>query len=378
VSPDPQAATHTIVSSVAQIDPGEWRRLFGDSPEGYDYYGTLEASRLEGFGFCYVLVRSEGRVQLIAPLFWSDLDLAIGIEGAARAAVSAARRLFPRLLVVRTLFCGSPFGEEGALGIETGCARGRSLLSELVRAMEGVCREKALAFMMFKDFPERALPLLEPLVPLGFMRGDSFPNVVVPLPYGTMDGYLASLSRNARKDLRRKVKKALADGPIEARVADNVDDVIDRVYELYLNTFEAGTVRFEKLSQDYFIEVGRRLRSQARFFLFHVDGRLVCFNLCFLHGDRLIDKFIGMDYGVARKLNLYFYTWHHNVQWCVENGVRFYQVGQTDHEAKVHLGGTLVPLYFHARHNNPLVNAPLRMAARFLAPRPPAVAQPSP
>jgi predicted N-acyltransferase len=355
VPADPPALSHAILPSVEQIDRAEWDRLFGSLPEGYDSFRVLEASRLEEFGFCYAVIRTGGRTELIAPLFWSDFDLGLAVEGASRRMLRHARRLFPRLLIARTLFCGSPFGETGSIGVQPGRPDQPALIAELVRAMEGVCREKGLAFMLFKDFSAGAAELLEPLRRHGFFRGDSFPNVVVPLPYRAMPEYLASLSANARKDLRRKVKQALAAGAMEVRVAEAVGDLIEPVYALYLATYLAGTVRFEKLTREYFLEVGRIQRDQARFFLFYLEGRLVCFNL-------------WMDYAVARQLNLYFYRWHHNVEWCLAHGVRRYQVGQTDHAAKVRLGGKLVPLYFHARHSNPCLNFPLRMAARFLAP----------
>lgn len=366
---DPSAVSHAVLPSVEQIDPEEWRRLFGDPAEGRDFFRTLEASRLEGFSFRYVVVRTGSRARLIAPIFWSDFDLGIAAPGGVQKALGALRGVFPRLLIARTLFCGSPFGEMGMIGVEPASPDQPALVAELVRAMEGVCREQGLALMFFKDFPASAAGLLESLAERGFFGGASLPNVVLPLPYRAMPEYLASLSANARKDLRRKVKKTLQAGRLEVRVADNVADLIAPVYDLYLNTYHAGTVRFEKLTREYFLEVGRIMPGEARFFLFHLDGRLVCFNLCFLHGDQLIDKFIGLDYTVARRLNLYFYTWHHNVEWCLAHGVRQYQVGQTDHEAKVRLGGKLVPLYFQARHTNPWLNGPLRVAARFLAPR---------
>lgn len=352
-----------------QIKREEWERLFGDVAEGYDFFRTLEASGLEGFGFCYVTVYFEDRLELIAPLFWSDFDLGIGVEGVVQKVLHTVRRLFPRFLIERTLFCGSPFGENGVIGVAETSRDKSALLAELVRAMERVCQEKALTCMMFKDFSENSLGLLEPLSQQGFLKGDSFPNVVLPLPFVTMDDYLASLGSNTRKDLRRKVRKTLSDWAIEVRVADHVADLIEPVYELYLNTYNAGTMRFEKLTREYFLEVSRKMQGQAKFFLFYVDGRLVCFNLCFRHRDLLIDKFIGMDYTIARRINLYFYTWYHNVQWCIQNGVHLYQVGQTDYEAKVYLGGRLVPLYFYAKHTNPLLNFLLRLAARFLVPK---------
>ena len=352
-----------------QIDPADWRRLFGEQAEGREFFQTLEASELEGFAFYYVVIRTEARVRLIAPLFSADFDLGMAVEGGAQKVLQRVRRIFPRLLLARTLFCGSPFGETGMIGVDAADPAQPALLAELVRAMEAIGRAQNLAFMLFKDFPAETAALLRPLARHGFFQGDSFPNVVLPLPYRTMPEYVASLSANARKDLRRKIKHTEAAGAIAVRVVDQVDDWIEPVYALYLATYAAGTVRFEKLTRAYFLAVGRIMRPEARFFLFFREDRLIGFNLCFQSGDQLIDKFIGLDYAVARQLNLYFYTWHHNVEWCIAHGVRHYQVGQTDHEAKVRLGGKLVPLYFQARHTNPWLNFPLRMAARFLAPQ---------
>ncbi len=360
--------SHTVVPAAGQIDREEWLRVFGDQAEGQDFFQVMEASQLEGFEFSYVLVSAAGRLELIAPLFWCDFDLALGVEGPGRKLLVAARRLWPRLLRARTLFCGSPFGENGTIGLAADAGDPAALLAELLRAMEEVGRRQGLALMLFKDFPAAQQPLLAPLAGAGFFRGESYPNVEVPLPFPTLAAYVQSLSANARKDLRRKVRHAEAAGQLRVEVVDDVTALIEPVYALYLATYHAGSVRFEKLTREYFLETGRRLGGRAAFFLFYSGERLVGFNLCFRHADQLIDKFIGLDYAVARPLNLYFYTWYHNVGWCLAHGIRRYQVGQTDHAAKVRLGGKLVPLYFYARHRNPLLNGALRLAARYLAP----------
>jgi predicted N-acyltransferase len=360
--------THSILPSVSQIKVEDWNRLFGDLPESHGFFQTLEASRLEGFNFYYVLVHAGSRLELIAPLFSSDLDLSIGIGRRTQKVLRAVRKILPRLLVVRTLFCGSPFGENGVVAIDPDSPNQAVLIEELVRAMEHVRREQRLEFLVFKDFPESASPTLAPLMRLGFLRGDSFPNVVLALPYRTMDEYLASLSYGTRKDLRRKVRKTLSGGSIQVRVVNDVGPMIEPIYQLYLNTYNASTVRFEKLSREYFLTLSQLSQNEAKFFLFYINGQLVCFNLCLRHGGQLIDKFIGMDYTYSRRLNLYFFSWFHNVEWCIQHGIRSYQVGQTDYQAKLRLGGKLVPLSFYARHHNRFLNFLLRMGARFFRP----------
>lgn len=358
-----------IYRSIAAFTRDEWNRFFAGEAEGYDFYVTLERSRLSGFTLAYARVTVAEQVQLIAPLFWGDLDLAIGWEGWPARLLATWRRLHPRALVLRTLFVGSPFGEHATIGVTAGPAQPTEMWRELAAALHSLCREHGLSFVLFKDLREHdASALREPLGRLGFTLGESFPNVVLPLPYQGMEDYLASLSYSARKDLRRKLRAGRTAG-IELEVVDSVDDLIEEIYALYLNTYHAGTVRFEQLTREYFLAAGQQRDARAKFFLYRLGGRLVCFNLCFLHDGVLVDKFIGLDYSVARELNLYFYTWHSNVEWCLHSGVRAYQVGQTDYEAKLRLGGQRVPLYFFARHENLLVNALLRAAAPLFAPK---------
>lgn len=357
-----------VHSSIALIPCETWNQFFEGEAEGYDYYATLESARLAEFEFAYACIYGDDQLQLIAPLFRADFDLAIGVEGSAARILAICRRVYRRCLMVRTVFIGSPFGEHGVIGVVSGPASRQALLTELVEVARRQCRDYGLSLVLFKDLRGVDAAALQGLTELGFTRGESFPNVVLPLPHAHMEDYLASLSASMRKDLRRKIRRAQAAG-ITVEVASDIEGRIEEVYQLYLNTFNAGTVRFEKLTRQYFLEVGRKQREQARFFLFFLQGRLVGFNLCFLHGGTLTDKFIGLDYAVARSCNLYFYTWYHNVEWCLRSGVRAYQVGQTDYEAKLRLGGERIPLFFFARHENPLANALLRLIAPLLAPR---------
>ncbi len=359
--------TSKIYPSIEEIDRGVWGRLVGDIPEGYDFYRTIEASRLEGISFSYIVVMDGGVPALLAPVFTGDLDLAIAIDGAARRAIEVARKIFPRLLIMKTLFIGSPFGENGVIGLDRAAADKGRLMAGLNDAITTLCRDRHLPCALFKDLLDKDVALVEPLGRQGFFRAESFPGVAIGLNFASMEDYLLSLGAETRKDMRRKLRKAQAQTAIDVRVTGNVEAIIDDVYALYLNTYNAGTVRFEKLTPEFFINAGKNMAG-TKFFLYYIDGRLAAFNLCFRHEDTLIDKFIGFDYALARQHNLYFFSWLYNIEWCLKNGARCYQVGQTDYAAKLRLGGTLVPLHVFMRHNNRLINSLLRAASACLTP----------
>lgn len=126
--------------------------------------------------------------------------------------------------------------------------------------------------------------------------------------------------------------------------------------------------KFERLTKEFFINAIRNMQPNIRVFLYYVNGRLGAFNLCFLYNDLFINKFIGFDYDISSRHRLYFVSWCHNIEWCINNGERFYTIGQADYCAKLRLGSKLLPLYAYLRHENRLVNILLKLFSLILKP----------
>lgn len=360
----------SIFDSVTQIKEEDWNSVFGgDSPEGYRFFKTLEESRLEDFSFYYIVLLQKGSIVLIAPLFIADFSLDIAMQGAIAGLIQKARKIMPRFFILKTLFCGSPFGECGQLGIKKDIGDKAALIKELTRVMDKFCRAKNIPFAVFKDFLEKDTDILDSLQDEGFFKVESFPCAVTELNFKTLDEYINSLGQATRKSLRKKIKRAYALANISIKVADDADGIIDQVQALYENTYHSGTTRFEKLNREFFLNVARNLSPYVKFFLYYCDGKLGAFNLCFVSNDLFIDKFIGFDYEISNRFNLYFLSWCHNVEWCLKHSIRFYHSGQTDYYPKLRLGSRLVPLYAYARHSGPILNSLLKLLAQVLQPK---------
>lgn len=355
---------YKVVDSISKIEKVDWDALFGDVPEGYNFYRAIEESGFKEFSFFYILLSESGRLCCIAPVFLHDFFVDRVLEPSLSKIIARLRCVFPRFFVFKTLFCGSPFGEHGTVGIDT---RDRAaVVVHLARALQRFAAEQQASLIVFKDFRPEDATMLDVLTTEGFFKTDSFPSAVVDLNVGSFDEYLSTLTRATRKDLRRKLKKSGCRAHIKAEVVDRVDSVLDDVYRLYLQTHDAGATKFEKLTRDFFLSISKHLDRHCKYFLYYVNEKLAAFNLCFLYDDLMIDKFIGFDYSISRDCNLYFVSWCHNIAWCIQHGVRRYQVGQTDYAPKTHLGARLLPLYAYARHTNPVINSILRILARFL------------
>jgi len=357
-----------IFDSVNQVGRLEWEGVFGDIPEGYAFYKTLEEAKLEEFSFHYAVLYRDKKIILIAPIFVTDFNLDIAVEGWPEKLISSIRKFIPRFLILKTLFCGAPFGEHGIIGLSSETVNEDKLIQELLKGLEAFAKERGIKFFLFKDFLESQTKFLDHLLKKGFFRLNSFPVAVNELNFNSLEDYIKSLGSSTRKNLRRKIKSAYGQAKIDVQIVDRVDDVIEDIYTLYLNTLTQGETKFERLTKEFFISAGRNMRPNAKFFLYYVNDKLSAFNLCFVYKDLCIDKFIGFDYDISNRYHLYTVSWCYNVDWCLKNSIRFYKTGQTEYYAKLRMGSKLVPLYAYLRHRNKIVNAFFRLLSLVLKP----------
>ncbi|MDD5108465.1 MAG: GNAT family N-acetyltransferase [Candidatus Omnitrophica bacterium] len=301
-------------------------------------------------------------------MFNTDFNLDIAVEGLACKIIRFIRKVFPRFLVLKTIFCGSPFGEYGVLGIRDQAQVYPELITLLSDGLNDLTTKTGSRLVIFKDFLKQSNLFLDFLNRYEYSKIESFPAISLNLNFSSFEDYLKSLGRSTRKNLNKKLRQAYSLANIEVKVVQDVEGQIDQVVALYENTYQAGLTKFEHLNSRFFLQVSRYLYPHTRFFLYYVEGKLVAFNLCFVYSDLLIDKFIGFDYDISKRYNLYFVSWAYNIKWCIENSLHYYYPGQTDYEPKIRLGGNLIPLYAYLKHKNALFNFLIKLLIPFFKP----------
>jgi hypothetical protein len=180
---------YRIVDSISKINRDDWDLVFGNIPEGYEFYNTIEKSNLKEFSFYYLILCREGNILSIAPLFVADFYLDIVLEGFMKDAIHFIRHFIHRFFILRTLFSGSPVGENGILGIRKDFKNTHALIDELTKAMERFGRENNIPFIIFKDFLKEDTILLNSLKHKGFLRVDSFPSVKIELKFKPLEDF---------------------------------------------------------------------------------------------------------------------------------------------------------------------------------------------
>lgn len=301
------------------------------------------------------------------PGFMAPFDLLTTADDALRARVAALPlyRHWGRLLRWRTRFAGSTVTEYAPLPPDVPPAE----LAKGLKAAWG--RECKL--LIVKDIAQDS-PLLseaenayarafaEACEAEGFVLLEGQALAWVPIDFASDDDYLAKLSYSRRKNIRRKLRSR-ADLVIEvvrtgdARFRD--EDTLAAYYALFDNVYAQSEIHFDRLSLDYF-----RLLLQdvggGVVFAYRRAGKLIGWNLCYEHGGKLIDKYIGFAYPEAREHNLYFVSWMHNLGYARERGLTHYVAGWTDPEVKSFLGASMTFTRHAVYARNPMLRALLR------------------
>lgn len=351
--------TVRVVARAEDVPAELWAAGFAPPLEGVWWYRTLERSGLEDqFTFSYAMVEDEGRPVALAPMFVADIPIELVVPGEVMPLFRAIGMVWKGVMHQRTLFVGSPFSDEGTVGFMSGADR-VAALTTLARAMDGLARKAGAWMLVWKDFPDTAKAEMDAMATAaGFFPAVSYPGAVVQFPSGDKADYVAMLSSSRRQNMKRRLKRSLALADLRAETIQHPSaDVLDEIFALFTQTYEKAETRFERLDRRFF-EASANL-AEAHFVVLRAaeDGAMVAFMLCFVSGDTVINKFIGLDYGRDRDWFLYFRLWDAAVDWALLIGARSLQSGQTGYRPKLELGHTLVPLTNYARHRNPLVHA---------------------
>ena len=308
------------------------------------------------------------------PAFVAPFDLLTTADDDLRRRVTRLplHAWWGRLLRPRTLFVGTTVSEY-ALFPAGACA------ATLARDWaQGPGRRHP--FLIVKDIPQES-PLLDrasntlageiatACERAGFVLLEGQALAFAPIDFESTDEYLARLSASRRKDIRRKLRvrsrievEEIATG--DPRFADAA--LREAFYALYLDVYAQSEIHFDRLSRGFFDAVLQDASLGGVVFVYRVDGRMIGWNLCFVVGEALVDKYIGFDYPAARDWNLYFVSWFHNLEYARRHDLACYIAGWTDPEIKAALGAKFTFTRHAVRPRSRLLRLLLkRIAGRF-------------
>ena len=353
------------VNSESDISPDLWERCFPFPFEGRRWYQALEHCGIQDqFSFLYGVVRDPSGAVAIAPAFLMDVPIRLVLPPALLPLANLLGRFVPSALYQRTLFIGSPCSEEGMVGMLADVNR-LEVYRCINRSLQVQAKRLKASMRVWKDFPPScnedfsALAKSEGLFPLV-----SFPGTILRFAGPTREDYFASLKASRRNKLKKKLKLA-ASSPVDVEVLQQPDArTLDEIFNLYWQTYEKGTTKFERLNRKFFDLIAKQSHSYFIVIREHATGSIVAFMLCFALGEHVINKYVGMDYRQPKEWFLYFRLWDAVVDWSLSQGARAILSSQTVYAPKIEMGHELVPLTNYCAHRNPLIHRIYAAVAR--------------
>ncbi len=343
-----------IHASFDCISSADLARLFPSLPNSSEMIRFAEISGFDGFNFYHIVVRQEEKPILFLPLFETEYNLAIFLEGWAKRVVYKASHWAGRLLRPRVLAIGFVEGEWGEVGFDREADhRTLHLAWDLALGkLQGLAVQLDVDILAFSNFNEDSGSLIPINKLSGFAQIKSVPCAQLLNRFDSVEDYLSSLSKNMRKDLRRKWRKASGIKIVRTR---NISPWLDLVYQFYLEHIERCDLTFGVYRKDFFEQICDEV-SGAEYVLYFVGEKLAGFNLVIAKSSHLVDKYFGMDFEVGRKYNLYFVSWLENIRYCIENNIPLYHVGQMAEKTKARLGTQFLSSLILFKHRNPLIH----------------------
>lgn len=358
--------TARAFSTLQAIERSAWNDCFPGELENWDYYLAVETAGIEDFKWRYLALFEGSRLRAVAVAFTTCYRLDTTVQGITKRLCNTVDRWVPGLLQLPLYALGSPVAERCSVGTasDVPASQRQALLEQLLAFAREDARTFGIRLVALKDVPSDDHIWAASCHAAGFQQMPSLPSATLPITFGSLDGYLGTLGKSTRKDLRRKMRGSSP--RIEWR--HSVDDVLPDIMRLYEATLARSDLQFERLPPGYFSAILQQLGQHAACVLYWIDEQLVAFNLILVNENRLIDKFFGHDLDSTREHNLYFRSWMVNVDYCIRHGIAVYECGQAGYASKIRLGCTFQGNTLYFSHRNGLINTVLKLIKLFIRP----------
>jgi Peptidogalycan biosysnthesis/recognition len=345
-----------------------WQRAFASQHKDHRYCDLINDTLHPEFDYLYFVLKDvQGEIRAVQPFFILDQDILAGTPPYLRYLIDVIRHPWPRFMFMKTMMVGCVAGEAQ---LDDGSDSERAASAELLAwEIEKHALAVGARLIVLKEFPSSYRGTLACFERTGFTRIPSMPLTRLNIAYRSFDEYMQSALNSAtRAKLRKKFKATANDVPIELHVSNDIRGLIDDVYPLYLNVYRRSKLHFEKLTKDYFCQLGQIMPERVRFFVWRRNGKAVAFGECIVHGDTMYAEYLGLDYSVALQLHLYHYVFRDLVRWGMANGYKWLQSSGLNYDPKLHLRYRLKPVDLYVKHTSSIINRVLRRLLPLLEP----------
>ncbi|MGR8920165.1 MAG: GNAT family N-acetyltransferase [Gammaproteobacteria bacterium] len=356
--------------SVHEIPASDWDALVGDCAvvRSHAYVAAIEEAAVVGCRWLYPVVRNAaGEVLAHAVICIVATDLVQALPPGLTRAARLLRRFWPGFLRARIAECGAPMVAAHGLGLRPGYPQSR-LLAALAQAIEAEARDARCQLVVFRDFGSDEPKAVRRLSRRGYRRMTSVPLARVNVRWPSHDGYLAAMRSRYRKDLRRHLARAAADGQ-QVRVLQDFGRQAD-LWAAQAEAIQASSKGFrrETPTPAYYRNLDAALGERSVVVAAEKEGRFVAHGMVLFDGENAVATYFGREPGPPSAE--WFHLLNEALGLGIERGCSYVHLGRGSYDAKALAGAEIEPLHVYCRCTGRLLNLLLGLAPDIVAWRP--------
>lgn len=310
------------IDGIEALDAARWDACFaGDDPfVRHAFLAALEHNRCAipetGWMPCHLLVEDDGDIVGAAPVYLKDHSWGEFVFdfGWAEASHRLGRPYYPKLV------CAVPFTPVTGprLGGSDATAR-----QSLARGLQDIAQAAGASSVhaLFLDDADCAV-----LCDAGCVERNDIQFHWRNAGYADFDAFLASLSHDKRKKIRRERRRVVEAGLRHhwQSGCELTDSEWAQVYALYAHTYaERGQAPY--LTLDFFLDYGRAPGTPVRLCSAFDGRRRVAVAITFAAGDTLYGRHWG---AAAHYHSLHFETcYYQGIEYCIGTGLNHFDAG---------------------------------------------------
>ena len=229
-----------------------------------------------------------------------------------------------------------------------------------------------IALTYLKEYHQRQRPQAQQFLveKNKFHEFTAQPNMVLYFrdDWKNFEDYLAAMSSKYRVRVKRAFKKGVA---IQRKVFDiqDIEDNLDRIYDLYSRIAEGSVFNLVKLNPKYFVALKAKLGADFTMIGYYIEGELTAFFTTIKNYHELEAHFLGYDEAFNREHQMYLNILYDIIKVGFDQKCRSVVFARTALEIKSSVGAEPHEMYWYLRHRNKVSNRFLSQIVDYLNPK---------
>lgn len=337
-----------IYKSIHEADVNRQWSSFKNDFLSSNYLKVLESSNPSDLQFRYLVVTNQ-KQEVCGIVYFQILKFSgKNLHLAKNPLFCYGLDILLKVCSFKLLICGNVF----AVNFKPYCYDSNLISeSDIFRIVEQFTETEKTAAVLLKDFGTD--PSNEQLRSLGYKNYESDLTMCLDLfpDWKSIDDYRRALTKKYR---RRFEKIYSTKGSLVTRELSlpEIQNLSDQLFELFKQVSEKQTISMGLIGKNYFEEFKISFPDKFKVIGYFLNEELIAFCTYIDRGELLEVHYIGLNYSLNEKYNLYFNILFDSVNLAIEEKKKQLELGRTAREAKANLGCKAVYFNDYIKLNN--------------------------